>query len=137
MEHLVKVYFPGPYSEADYIIGNGALACVFNERLYYEEDQEKRLELDKYKTVCDTNMEKALSGLRVQTSASFENIKALTFGVCPGCEFIEDMVALLVKLTESLGNACFVHSQTRYPVDTDVPRTKHVPDPRLSSPPHT
>ena len=92
MEHLVKVYFPGPYSEADYIIGNGALACVFNERLYYEEDQEKRLELDKYKTVCDTNMEKALSGLRVQTSASFENIKALTFGVRPGYEFIEDMV---------------------------------------------
>lgn len=81
MEHLVRVYFPGPYSEADYIIANGALACVFNERLYCEDDEEKRVELDKYKAICDRNMEKALSGLRVQTPASFENIKALSFGV--------------------------------------------------------
>ncbi|KAH7031515.1 uncharacterized protein B0I36DRAFT_363197 [Microdochium trichocladiopsis] len=80
MEHLVRVYFPGPYSEADYIIANGALGSVYNERLMCEDDPETRETLREYRHVCDRNMERALSNLKVQMPASFENIKALTFG---------------------------------------------------------
>lgn len=81
MEHLVRVYFPGPFTETDYIIANGGLACVFNERLNSEDDPETRRQLKAYMDTCNSNLETALSSFPVLAPASFENIKALSFGV--------------------------------------------------------
>ncbi|KXJ88162.1 hypothetical protein Micbo1qcDRAFT_235958 [Microdochium bolleyi] len=104
MEHLVRVYFPGPYSESDYIITNGALSCVFNERLFSEDDPEIREQLKAYRNTCDVNLERALSKFPILTPATFENIKALCFGAIRA--LFTAKPAILWTLTSKALNMC-------------------------------
>lgn len=126
MEHLVRVYFPGPYTETDYIITNGGLGCVFNERLDNEDDPEIRRQLKAYRDTCNSNLEMALSSFPALAPATFENIKALSFGVGFAGTAVPlwHFVVLITRLISAyIGYACLVYGKACYNVGGDFKGT--------------
>lgn len=69
------------YTLATFIIVNGGLYYVFEERALNELNEERRTEYLKYRDLCVSNLATILGNLNPFMPARLENIKALLLGV--------------------------------------------------------
>ena len=81
IEHALRVYFPGDYSDADFIIVNAGLHGLFLDRIGVETDPEIRSEIELNDAICQANLETALSCLPLHLVPCLDNVIALTLGV--------------------------------------------------------
>lgn len=91
IEHALKVFFPGDFSDADFIIVNGSLYGLFMDRINIETDPGVREDLERNQLVCQVNLETALSCLPLHLLPSLDNLIALILGVGYPCTLASTM----------------------------------------------
>ncbi|CAG8341143.1 unnamed protein product [Penicillium salamii] len=77
----LKVYFTSDYSDADFIIVNAALHFLASETDVRRTGFEEMTESDSLSSICQRNLEIALSKLTLYIQPSYEMTLALTLGV--------------------------------------------------------
>lgn len=82
VEKCRQVYFSTEdYSDATFIVVNGALLYLISDVVAITKDSQTREEYDKYLNLCLVNLETALGSLNLLMPANDENIEALALGV--------------------------------------------------------
>lgn len=82
IEFCQKIYFATEkFNLATFIIVNGVLHYLFNEKALVQQDANVKAEYIKYGTICKENLEMALANLNLFMPARMENIQALLLGV--------------------------------------------------------
>ncbi|KAF7555898.1 hypothetical protein G7Z17_g1776 [Cylindrodendrum hubeiense] len=127
MSYLIKVYFPGGYSDADFIIVNTGLSFMLAPHIAMEADPGARVELSRYKALCDANIHNTLSRLSIYMPVTFENILALTFATSHAMENATSWISwtlssTAIQMCQTLG----YHKLQSMKMDPPVLRTQKI-----------
>ncbi|GLA04363.1 hypothetical protein AnigIFM60653_004412 [Aspergillus niger] len=109
VEKCRQVYFSTEdYSDATFIVVNGALLYLISDVLAITKDSQTREEYDKYLNLCLVNLETALGSLSLLMPANDENIEALALGAVYAIEMSKPSFAMTLtsaafRLCQTLG----------------------------------
>ncbi|KAH7354529.1 hypothetical protein B0T11DRAFT_260914, partial [Plectosphaerella cucumerina] len=94
MEYIVKVFFPGGFTLAEFIIVNSCLMDVFLKRLFLDDmTSPAREELQRYVKTCQKNMENGLARLPIHMPNDLTYILALLRGVYHAIQLSKTSIA--------------------------------------------
>ncbi|GLA37130.1 hypothetical protein AnigIFM63309_003697 [Aspergillus niger] len=109
VEKCRQVYFSTEdYSDATFIVVNGALLYLISDVVAITKDSQTREEYDKYLNICLVNLETALGNLSLLMPANDENIEALALGAVYAIEMSKPSFAMTLtsaafRLCQTLG----------------------------------
>ncbi|GLA32115.1 hypothetical protein AnigIFM63604_009601 [Aspergillus niger] len=109
VEKCRQVYFSTEdYSDATFIVVNGALLYLISDVVAITKDSQTREEYDKYLNLCLVNLETALGSLSLLMPANDENIEALALGAVYAIEMSKPSFAMTLtsaafRLCQTLG----------------------------------
>ncbi|OJI88143.1 hypothetical protein ABZX51_009223 [Aspergillus tubingensis] len=109
IEKCRQIYFSTEeYSDATFIIVNGALLYLISDVVAITKDLQTREEYDKYLKLCLVNLETALGSLSLLMPANDENIEALALGAVYAIEMSKPSFAMTLtsaafRLCQTLG----------------------------------
>ncbi|GAA88359.1 fungal specific transcription factor domain protein [Aspergillus luchuensis IFO 4308] len=109
IEKCRQIYFSTEeYSDATFIIVNGALLYLISDVVAITKDSQTREEYDKYLKLCLVNLETALGSLSLLMPANDENIEALALGAVYAIEMSKPSFAMTLtsaafRLCQTLG----------------------------------
>ncbi|GKZ58639.1 hypothetical protein AnigIFM56816_004799 [Aspergillus niger] len=109
VEKCRQVYFSTEdYSDATFIVVNGALLYLISDVVAITKDSKTREEYDKYLNLCLVNLETALGSLSLLMPANDENIEALALGAVYAIEMSKPSFAMTLtsaafRLCQTLG----------------------------------
>ncbi|GKZ91649.1 hypothetical protein AnigIFM59636_004302 [Aspergillus niger] len=109
VEKCRQVYFSTEdYSDATFIVVNGALLYLISDVVAITKDSQTREEYDKYLNLCLVNLETALGSLNLLMPANDENIEALALGAVYAIEMSKPSFAMTLtsaafRLCQTLG----------------------------------
>ncbi|PYH69233.1 putative C6 transcription factor [Aspergillus vadensis CBS 113365] len=109
VEKCRQIYFSTEeYSDATFIIVNGALLYLISDVVAITKDSQTREEYDKYLKLCLVNLETALGSLSLLMPANDENIEALALGAVYAIEMSKPSFAMTLtsaafRLCQTLG----------------------------------
>ncbi|KAM0328614.1 hypothetical protein ACHAQA_005024 [Verticillium albo-atrum] len=81
MDYVIKIYFPGGYDLAEFIIVNACLMDYFFRRATFESDDAEKQELQGFAKLCEENLVATLQTLPVYMPNTLNYIMALLLGV--------------------------------------------------------
>ncbi|GKZ30858.1 hypothetical protein AbraIFM66950_010496 [Aspergillus brasiliensis] len=109
VERCRQIYFSTEeYSDATFIVVNGALLYLISDVVAIAKDSQTREEYDRYLKLCLVNLETALGSLSLLMSANDDNIEALALGAVYAIEtskpsFAMTLISAAVRLCQTLG----------------------------------
>ncbi|OKL57486.1 hypothetical protein UA08_07054 [Talaromyces atroroseus] len=119
IKHCNKVCFAiEGFNLTDYIIVNGGLYYLFNEKAHNINIGAEKASYVQYHTMCKSNLELALSNLGFFMDSSKENIAALLFGVIYAIEISRPLLAL--KMNHSAIQMCETLGYHRLPMSAGI-----------------
>ncbi|OOF94288.1 hypothetical protein ASPCADRAFT_6972 [Aspergillus carbonarius ITEM 5010] len=99
-EKCREVYFPTEdYSDAAFIVTNGALYYLIGDMICTIEDEDTRDEYVRHLKLCQVNLETALANLSLLMPAKTENIEALALGAVYAIEMSKPSFAMTLTST--------------------------------------
>jgi hypothetical protein len=81
ISYMIRVYYPGTFTDADFIIVNAGLYTLFTERMLLEKDPQLIEAIQVHVVTAKENFEAALSCLPLTVPATMDYVLALALGV--------------------------------------------------------